>query len=307
MVDGNPEWVFPGGRPSADRIVLGGRFGEEPQSLSFQRLDAFTGAGGRLVETAHSYAGGQAEEVVGKWVAANLDSVAVIDKVGHPDEDGHIDLGLHALAREATVSCRRLGTDQIDVLVLHRDDPLRTVDEIAQTLLRLVRVGLAGQVGVSNWRPSRVEALSGLLAAERLRLFASYQMSLAVPVTPLWPGTLHADTAAVRTLQRCAIPLLAWAAHARGYFTGTTDLPRRDMTDPFASLDNDARRVRCVKLARRLGSRPEAVALAWLLHQPLTYPIIGPQTLKELDISLAAAEIQLSDDELRWLRDGDDA
>lgn len=286
------------------RIVLGGRFGEEPQTLSWQRLDRFVAAGGCLVETAHCYADGRAEATIGAWMTANPGRVKLIDKVGHPDEHGRLDLSVAALEREAALSCERLGIDRIDVLLLHRDDARRGVDELAAAMLELTQRGYAHRVGVSNWAASRVAALADALKGHDL--VASYQRSLAVPAAPLWPGTLHADEAVMQALRMHGIPLLAWAAQARGFFAGCTELPRPDGDDPFDNLDNRQRRDRCATLAKEGGVRPETIALAWLLHQPQTYAIIGPRSLAELNISIDAAQVQLSDSELRWLSMGED-
>lgn len=287
------------------RLILGGRFGEEPQSVSWQRLDRFAEAGGQLVETAHSYAAGRAEETIGGWLAANPGALAVVDKIGHPDDKGHHDMGQNNLLREAETSSRRLGGNHVDVLLLHRDDPLRPVGELAETLLELLSQGFAARVGVSNWAPGRLSELADFMEHEGQQLAASYHRSLATPAMPLWPGTLHATGEVVELLRQRGIPLLAWAAHARGYFTGATDVPRPGEPDPFDTEANAQRRLRCSRLATERGLKPEAVALAWLLHQPQTYSIVGPLSVTELDISLEAAEISLSADDLDWLVDGD--
>lgn len=287
------------------RLILGGRFGEEPESVSWQRLDRFAEAGGQLVETAHSYAAGNAEHTIGRWLAANPGVLSVVDKIGHPDDDGHHDMGQKNLIWEAETSCRRLGTGRIDVLLLHRDDPLRSAAEIAETLLELLSLGIAGRVGVCNWAPARLSELADFMEHEGQQLAASYQRSLATPAIPLWPGTLHATEEVLELLRQRGIPLLAWAAHARGYFTGATDIPQPGKPDPFDTEANQQRRLRCTQLAAQRDVTPEAMALAWLLHQPRTYATVGPQSVTELDISLSAGGIALTADDLSWLVDGD--
>src|SRR5260370_30932358 len=66
------------------RLIVGGRFGEQPDSLSRRLLDRFAAVGGRLVETAAAYAGGAGERAVGTWLASAPPGMVVITKVGHP-------------------------------------------------------------------------------------------------------------------------------------------------------------------------------------------------------------------------------
>jgi len=287
-----------------DRIVLGGRFGEEPAAVSWQRLDHFAEAGGRFVDTAHCYAHGGSERVIGQWLRANRGTVAIIDKIGHPDSSGHLDLSRDHLMREAAESVGRLGGQPIDVLMLHRDAPNTPVSELADTLARLAEDGHGSRVGVSNWAAGRLDTLTGALTERGHLPVVSYQRSLAKPTTPLWPGALHADAAVCKVIQRRGLALVAWAGQARGYFTGTTDLPTPGRADPFDSPGNRSRRQRCRQLAGDLGVRPETVALAWLLHHPDTWPIVGPRSIIELDISLAAAQVRLGEATLAWLAEG---
>ncbi|MFY1691148.1 aldo/keto reductase [Plantactinospora sp. WMMB782] len=280
--------------------MLGGRFGEEPRRLSFQRLDRFAESGGRLVDTAHCYADGRSERVIGEWMRANPAVLAVADKIGHP-ANGAVDLSAARLRRELTESCERLGVACVEAVLLHRDEPERAVPEVAESLAGLVRDGHTHRIGVSNWPASRLEQLVDELAGYGHRPLVSYQRSLAAPTTPLWPGALHTDDAVQAVAARHELTLLAWAAHARGFFTGATEPPTPGGGDPFDSAPNRARRGRCRELARRCGERPETVALAWLLHQPATWAVIGPRSVTELDTSLRAARLPLDAGTLRWL------
>lgn len=272
------------------RIVLGGRFGEEDAALSVRRLERFRERGGRLVETAHSYAGGRAEEVVGRWLRRRPD-MALVDKVGHPRDDATLDLSGPALRAEVTDSLRRLSLDRLDVVLLHRDDPRRPVADLVGTLVGLVAEGLACRVGVTNWAADRLgEALR--LCIPALRPVLSYHLSLAVPIRPVWPGTRHADPEILDLARRHRLPLLSWAAHARGWFTADGDAPDERWA-AFEHPTNRAARDRCRAAGRRLGVPPEAVALAWTLAQPGVWPVVGPATVAELDVTLDAAELAL--------------
>lgn len=287
-----------------DRIVLGGRFGEEPAELSWHRLDGFAAAGGRFVDTAYSYANGESERVIGQWLRANSGALHVIDKVGHPDRNGRVDLGPDNITREVAESTRRLGVERIAVVLLHRDARHVRITDIASSLIGLVSDGYAGQIGVSNLAADRLEQLTVELADRGHVPVVSYQRSLAVPHTQLWAGALHADTAVQAVVERHGLVLLAWAAQARGYFTGRTELVGPGQEDAFDTTQNTARRLRCRQLAEDVGVRPETVALAWLLHQPNVMAIVGPRSIEELDASLAAARLPLDPSTCRWLAEG---
>jgi 1-deoxyxylulose-5-phosphate synthase len=284
-----------------DRIVLGGRFGEEEERLSFSRLDRFTAAGGKWVDTAYSYAEGRSQEVIGRWLRANPGGIAVANKVGHPTAEGVLSLSAPRLRHEIDESCQRLGVSAVDILFLHRDDPSRPVEELAETLLDLREAGFARRVGVSNWNAGRLEQLAAAFSKHHEIPVVSYQLSLAVPVRPVWPGTLHADRAILDVVRSYCLPLWAWAAQARGFFASAVDPSRNGEQDPFDTTDNRIKRQRCVTLAEQLGCRPETVALAWTLHIVGVWPIVGPRSLFELDASLAAASLPLDEATWRWL------
>jgi len=107
-------WLRMSTEEGAAKIILGGRFGEEPSQLSWQRLDRFVEAGGRAVDTAHSYADGRSEQVIGEWMRANPGKLVVVDKIGYPDDIGAVDLSPHRLRGEVAESCRRLSVSTLD-------------------------------------------------------------------------------------------------------------------------------------------------------------------------------------------------
>lgn len=282
---------------------MGGRFGEEDRWLSFARLDRFAEHGGRYVDTAHSYAEGRSEAVIGEWIRTHPETLRVITKIGHPDAAGNLDTSPQRLRAQVDESCRRLNKVQLDILLLHRDDRARSVAELADSLLDCVHSGAARQIGVSNWASDRLSELVPLLATEGHRPVVSYQFSLAEPSRPLWPGT-HDVREAASIIADHDLTLLGWAAQSRGFFAGNTETVDGEGPNPFDNPVNRARRERCRQLAERLDCRPETVALAWVLGASTAYPIVGPRSLTELDISLEAMALDLDEATLIWLRHG---
>src|SRR5207244_1229994 len=141
----------------------------------------------------------------------------------------------------------------------------------------------------------------------------SYQYSLAVPTRQIWSGARHADAETLRAIRTHGLPLLAWAAQARGWFAGDAEaeLPSAggalpDLSDPFQSGANRRARRLCHTVAKRWGVPATTVALAWTLHQPVqAWPAVGLATEEELVASMAAATLELSADDRALLSAGD--
>lgn len=289
---------------AAHRFVLGGPFGAEPAETTAERLAHFADAGGLLVETSHSYAGGKAEAAVGDWLRKNPGTLGVATKVGHDTTGGDIPLSRDIVFEHVRSALENLGVEAIDVLLYHCDDPTRTVAELADTLVSLVEAGHARRVGVSNWRAERLSELAAELGGRGHMLVASYQFSLAEPDPALLEGSLHADSAVLGVVREHRLPLIGWSSQARGHFARTGPKSHNGRPDPYDTEANRARRLRCVELAAQLGTQPETVALAWTLHHPGVWPSIGPRTTAQIDNSLQARRLTLTEEQVGWLRDG---
>ncbi|WP_046727283.1 aldo/keto reductase [Streptomyces humi] len=286
------------------RFVLGGPFGAEPPETTAERLSHFAAAGGLLVETSHSYAGGRAEAAVGRWLRANPGTLGVTTKVGHDSTGRDIPLSRETVTAHVRSARENLGVEVIDILLYHCDDPARSVPELADTLVGLVAAGHVRRVGVSNWRAERLARLATDLGARGHTPVASYQFGLAEPDPALLEGSLHADSAVLDVVRAHRLPLLGWSSQARGYFSRGVPKEVHGRPDPYDTQDNRDRRARCRELAGRLGTRPETVALAWTLHHPGVWPSIGPRTTAQIDNSLEARRVALTAEQVRWLRDG---
>lgn len=210
-------------------------------------------------------------------------------------------------------SLERLGLDRVDVYLLHRDNKRVPVGPIVQCLTEHQRARRIGAFGGSNWSHGRTSRTNAYAADHGLTPFAlsSPNLSLAVPNGPMWSGCVSLNDHGWRWHRRTQFPLLSWSSQARGFFSG-----RYDPADPAAAGDvarvyynqgNWDRLARCRELAGRRGCEPIQIALAWVLNQPFPVAaVVGPQTIEELKSCVAAAAIELSEQELRWLREGTD-
>ena len=117
-------------------------------------------------------------------------------------------------------------------------------------------------------------------------------------VSAPWAGCLAVSRGELDELADLGVKVLAWSSLATGFFAGRE-------TPHWDSPANRARRERAAELGERLGSSPAAVALSYVLHQPNhVLPVVRTGSEAHLDEMLAAAELRLGDEELKWLETG---
>lgn len=168
-------------------------------------------------------------------------------------------------------SLRALGTDHLDLLLIHRPDALANPQELAQTFEHLHRQGKVRSFGVSNHSVSQFALL------HRQHPLATNQIECSV---------LQMKALADGTLDQCldlGIRPMVWSPLGGGRL--------------FTGQDEQASRVRWVlqRLAAECGATPATMALAWLLRHPSRpIPITGSQRLQALDEAVAALSIRLS-------------
>ncbi|GGP51684.1 aldo/keto reductase [Saccharothrix coeruleofusca] len=272
---------------------------------AYALLDAYLEAGGNCLDSAHVYGGGRSEVTVGAWLAERgvREEVVIVGKGAHPP-----DCRPEAIGPQLTESLDRLGTDHLDVYLLHRDDPEVPVDEFVDALEAEVRAGRIRCYGGSNWSVERVRAADEHAARVSGQGFTalSNHFSLAEPVEPLYPGCVAVDRAGREHLAATRTALFPWSSQARGFFSGVDPaLLDPNMVRCWDTPANRERRERAAVLARRHSVEVINIALAYVLAQPFpAYPIIGPRSTDELRTALAGVEVRLTAAECRWLESG---
>ncbi len=292
------------------RLVLGTMvFSLEALDLSFELLETWLDLGGNIVDTAHVYSGGNSERALGRWFQERgwREELVVLTKGAHHNADRRR-VTPEDITCDLRDSLARLRIDTIDLYLLHRDDPDVPVGPIVEALEEHRRAGRIRAYGGSNWSPERLQAANEYAAAHGLQGFSasSPNLSLAVQNEPIWADCLSASDPASRAwYERTHMPLFAWSSQARGFFTGLyspDDLENEEMVRVYYSAGNWERLRRASEIGRQKGFTANQVALAWVLHQPYpVFPLIGPHTVDELKSSVAALDLELSPDEVRWL------
>ena len=281
--------------------------------LKQDEVDAIVGramaAGVNFFDTADVYSFGGSERALGqalKNLGVQRQDVVIATKVFGETGPGPNDRGASRghIMDSVQASLERLQTDHIDLYQIHGTDSVTPIDETLRALDDLQRQGLVRYVGVSNWAAWRIAKALGISAAQGWDRFETVQAYYSI---------------AGRDLERELGPLIleeklglmVWSPLAGGLLTGKYG--------PGASTPNDSRRVSfdfppvdkdrgwaCVGAMREIGDAhgvsAARVALAWLLNRPeVMSVIIGAKTVAQLDDNLAAADLQLSQEDMARL------
>ncbi|MEU5153053.1 aldo/keto reductase [Glycomyces sp. NPDC021274] len=268
-------------------------------------LDAFTAAGGNLIDTADSYSawapgnsGGESETVIGTWLAKNRHKhLLVATKVSqHPQFKGLAGPNVRAAAE---ASLKRLGVEAIDIYYAHFDDHDTPLEETVSAFNDLVTAGKIRHIAVSNYSPERVrewlDITERIGAARPVALQPKYSL---VSRSTFEPGLRDIAVAE-------GISGLPYHALASGFLTGKyrteADLKQSVRGDAAAKHLNPSGLAIIEKLDRIAQARGVAiasVALAWTRTRPgIAAPIAGARTVDQLGPLLASAELELTRDE----------
>ncbi|NYJ02726.1 putative oxidoreductase [Nocardioides thalensis] len=264
-------------------------------------VEAALEAGIDRFDHADIYRRGSAETVFGEVLRRSpglRDRVVVQGKVGirlaEPGAVAHYDLSAGAIRARVLESLRRLGTDRLDVLLLHRPDPLLEPDEVAEAVAGLQRDGLVGEVGASNMSAAQLaelqRALPTPLVADQLEMSLARHgfVDSAILVN-------HPEGAGVDfphgTLEHCrrhGIELQAWGSLAGGRYSGATQDDQ-----PAAAVVS--------RMAEEHGVEPEAVVLGWLMRHPARIaPVIGTTNPGRIRACAAAERVAAAMTRVEW-------
>ncbi len=271
---------------------------------AFALFDDYFERGGNAFDTSPIYGAYNAERLLGAWVNTRKvrDDVLVFSK-------GLLDplCWPQLVEPELKTSLDRMKLDYVDLYVPHRDNTRVPAGEFVEALARQQQAGRIRGYALSNWSLPRVEEAISYAKANGLPgpAAVSNQFSLAHMIKPLWSGCFASRGAAWEAfLKRTELPLLGWSAQARGFFEVNQDAHKIDFwenAEAWADEGNFERRRRAQERARQLGVSPSCVALAWTLHQPGVWSIIGPVSLQETADSFRALDLNLSPDDFAWL------
>jgi aryl-alcohol dehydrogenase-like predicted oxidoreductase len=308
-------------------LSLGGmRFGTwTDEATSFAILDRYVAAGGNFIDTSDSYLffvngtqGGESEALLGRWRASRGigDEVVIATKVGArpvvpsrgfdtPRE------GLsRAVIREASERSReRLGVERIDLYYAHVPDLSGVLlDEQVAAFGELVTDGTVGLLGLSNHWAWQVERARGIALAARsaradvLQYHHTYlRMRTDIPDRRFSPdGEIGAADGSILSYLRAepGMALVAYSPLLGGAYTR----PDKDLDRGYDHPGTRTRLQALDQVVKETGATANQVVLAWLIGGDLpVVPLIGASTVAQLDESLAAVDLQLSEEHRQLL------
>ena len=267
-------------------------------------------AGVNLIDTADVYSEGLSEEILGKALGKDREDVLIATKVRMPMGEGPNDAGLsrHHIVRGAEASLRRLGTDYIDLYQVHEWDGQTPLEETLTALDDLVRSGKVRYIGCSNYAAWQMVKALGISDARQLERFASTQVYYS-----LQNRDIEAEIVPAALDQ--GLGILVWSPLAGGLLSGKY---RRGVQAPAGSrhlsewseppINDEDKLYDTIELAVKIGEShgvsAAQVALAYISQKPaVTSLVVGARTTDQLRDNLAAADLELTADEIKALDD----
>ncbi len=271
----------------------------DARRLSYQAIDSALQHGFTLFDHADIYTRGKAERVFGDYLASQpglRDKILIQTKCAIRFQDaahvGRYDFTANYIQQQAEQSLRQLQCGYIDLLLLHRPDPLMDIHELAAVMQQLQQAGKVRHFGVSNFGAPQLQLLQSALA-QPLRV-NQLEMSLEKidwleqnVLTGMAQGAGHFF--GYGTLEYCQqhqVQVQAWGSLAQGLFTGGKT-PSTDAQRQTADL------VR--QLAALYQCSAEAIVLGWLMRHPAgIQPVIGTTNPARIKACAEARTVQLS-------------
>jgi aryl-alcohol dehydrogenase-like predicted oxidoreductase len=279
-------------------------YGEGDETESIATIHRALELGVNFFDTADMYGMGDNERLVGAAIADRRDDVVLATKFGVVrDPEDHRGRSVNGrpeyVVRACDNSLRRLRVDHIDLYYQHRVDPDVPIEETVGAMASLIEQGKVRHLGLSE---ASVETIR--------RAHAVHPITALQSEYSLW--TRDAEDEILPTLRELGIGLVAYSPLGRGFLTGRfqspDDFPEGDFrrNNPRFQGENFYANVRLVErvkeLAREHDCTPGQLALAWVLRQGEdVVPIPGTKRRRYLEENVDAAEIELSEEDLRRL------
>lgn len=298
------------------RLAFGNMtFGSDPRFPTVAKVDLDTAramihrafdAGVNFFDTANGYSGGEAERYLGEFLGAKRADVVVATKVGFRSGKPVTQAGLSRrhIFESCESSLKKLGTDWVDLYIVHRVDAYTPLEETLEALNDLVRSGKVRYLGFSNWPAWKAATALALQKERGWAQFTSGQMYYSLITRDL-------EHDFVPFLRDTGTGLTVWSPLAMGILSGK--YTRENLKDKDNRLsgvemipyDKDfAFKVvdRLREIGTRHGATPAQVALAWLLAKPyVSSVIIGASRMAQLEDNLKSVEIKLREADIAEL------
>jgi predicted oxidoreductase len=256
-------------------------------------IDTALENGANFFDHADIYGGGKSEEVFGKAVSPSMrDNIIIQTKCGI--RQGMFDFSYEHIVNSVEGSLKRLGTDYIDVLLLHRPDALMEPEEVAKAFSHLKESGKVRNFGVSNQNPYQMQLLQSCmdmpLCANQLQFSIMHapMIQSGINVNMYNESAVNRDGGVLDFCRLNKITIQPWSPMQFGFFKGCfVD------NEQFPELNGVLE-----KIGDKYGVSKTSVAIAWILRHPAKMqPVTGTTNLQRLKDSLCATDYTLTREE----------
>lgn len=249
--------------------------------------------GANFFDHADIYGAGKSETVFGKAITPSMrDDIIIQTKCGI--RKGQFDFSYEHIVSSVEGSLERLGTDYIDVLLLHRPDTLMEPEEVARAFDDLKASGKVRHFGVSNQNPYQIQLLQSCLDMP----LCVNQLQLSIMHTPMIQSgfnvnmynesSVNRDGGVLDFCRLNKITIQPWSPMQHGFFKGCfID------NEKFPEINETL-----AKIGEKYGASKNAIAFAWILRHPAKMqPVTGTTNLTRLTDCIKGAEINLTREE----------
>ncbi len=284
---------------------MGLSFGYGPateRSAAIALIRAAYEKGVTFFDTAEAYGPCINEDLVGEAVEPFRKQVAIATKFGFLDGEPKkgLDSRPERIREVADAALKRLRTDVIDLLYQHRVDPKVPMEDVAGTVKDLIRQGKVKHFGLSEAGPASIRRANAVQPVAALQ--SEYSLWWREPEAEILP-----------TLEELGIGFVPFSPLGKGFLTGaineSTTFDANDFRNIVPRFTPEARKANQVlvdvlgQIAARKKATPAQIALRWLLAQkPWIVPIPGTTKLHRMEENIGAADVSLSDEDVREIR-----
>ena len=257
-------------------------------------IDTAMSYGASFFDHADIYGGGKSEEVFGKCLTPSLRDKMILQTKCGIVRGKMYDFSYEHIVSSVEGSLKRLGTDRVDVLLLHRPDILMEPEEVARAFRKLKKDGKVLNFGVSNHTPNQIRLLESCLDEP----LCANQMQFGIMHTPMIQSGVNANMYNDYSFDRdggvldfCRlnnITIQPWSPMQHGFFKGVF-IDNEDFPELNKVLS---------EIAEKYGVTKYTIAISWIVRHPAKMqPVTGTTNLIRLQDCLKSADVTLTREE----------
>ncbi len=249
--------------------------------------------GANFFDHADIYGGGKSESVFGKAISPSMrDKVIIQTKCGI--RQGRFDFSYEHIINAVNGSLERLGTDYIDVLLLHRPDALMEPEEVARAFDELKSSGKVRHFGVSNQNPYQMQLLQSCMdmpiCANQLQfgIMHAPMIQSGINVNMYNESAVNRDGGVLDFCRLNKITIQPWSPMQYGFFEGCF-IDNKKFPEVNSKME---------EIAEKYGVTKTTIAFAWILRHPAKMqPVTGTTNLERLADCFKATDVRLTREE----------